>query len=39
MLASLRTRIDVIFNGPASEYRVTRGVLALLLALGMAFAK
>ena len=39
MFASVRERIDVIFNGPASEYRVTRGILAFLLALGMAIAK
>jgi len=39
MKAALRERIDAIFHGPSNEYRVTRGILALLLALGMALLK
>jgi hypothetical protein len=39
MKAALQERIDAIFHGPSNEYRVTRGVLALLLALGMALLK
>lgn len=39
MITTLRERIDAIFHAPSSEYRVTRAILALLLALGMAVLK